>query len=89
MIATADFAAAATSSTDEGTLPDRSTPGYAWFALPSSIGYPSNVSLDGGMFNPFREQTGTVDDGTGVDYVVGVTGRQQTGRNGRIVVLVE
>ena len=44
MIETADFAGAATSTTNEGTLPTRISDGYIWFGVPVAAGYPAELA---------------------------------------------
>ena len=76
VIATADFAAAVTSSANVGTLPQRSTNGYIWFAVPEAAGYPSSLHLNEGPLDQlgvFVRQAGTVDDANGDPHIVGVS----------------
>ena len=79
VIAPADFAAAATSSTNMGNLPARSANGYIWFAVPETEGYPTSIMVSGfpqDIVN-YPQQAGTVDDSNGEPHLVGVSSRIQ------------
>ena len=79
VIATADFAAAETSSTNMGTLPARAANGYIWFAVPETEGYPTSIMVGGFPQNivNYPQQAGTVDDAGGEPHLVGVSSRVQ------------
>ena len=76
VIATADFGAAGMSSSNVGTLPQRATNGYIWFAVPETAGYPSSLHIDNGPIDQiavYVQQAGTVDDLNGQPHLVGVS----------------
>ena len=76
VIATADFAGASTSTTNEGTLPTRISDGYIWFGVPEAAGYPAELHLNNGPIDQlpvFVQQAGTVDDANGDPHIVGVS----------------
>ena len=51
VIETTEFAFASSSSSNDGTLPQRSTNGYIWFAVPVAAGYPASLHINGGPLN--------------------------------------
>ena len=76
VIATADFGAAGMSSSNVGSLPQRATNGYIWFAVPEAAGYPSSLHVDNGPIDQiavYVQQAGTVDDLNGQPHLVGVS----------------
>ena len=76
LIETAEFAHAATSSSNAGTLPARVHNGYLWFAVPVAAGYPASLHINSGPLDQlgvFVQQTGTVDDSNGNPHFVGVS----------------
>ena len=76
VIETADFGSAETTNSDVGTLPQRATNGYIWFAVPEAAGYPSSLHLNEGPLDQlgvFVRQAGTVDDANGDPHIVGVS----------------
>ena len=76
LIEAADFSGAATSDSNVGILPGRSTNGYIWFAVPVAAGYPASLHINSGPLNQlsvFVEQVGTVDDSNGQPHFVGVS----------------
>ena len=75
VISTADFAGASKSTSDAGTLPQRSTAGYIWFAVPVTAGYPNELHLNDGPIDQlsiFVRQVDAVDDENGVPHIVAV-----------------
>ena len=76
VIETADFAAASMSRSNVGTLPQRTTNGYIWFAVPEAAGYPASLHVDNGPIDQiavYVQQAGTVDDLNGDPHLVGVS----------------
>ena len=76
LITTAEFSFASTSESNEGLLPQRSTDGYIWFAVPEAAGYPATLHLNEGPLDQlgvFVRQAGTVDDANGDPHIVGVS----------------
>ena len=76
LIETAEFSFASTSESNEGTLPQRGTDGYIWFAVPEAAGYPATLHLNEGPLDQlgvFVRQAGTVDDANGDPHIVGVS----------------
>ena len=77
-IETADFGAAATSNSNVGNLPTRTTNGHVWIAVPESAGYPRGYRLLGGQrVLTIPQLAGTRDDTNGAPHLVGVTTRLQ------------
>ena len=76
LIEAADFSGAATSDSNVGILPARSTNGYLWFGVPVAAGYPASLHINSGPINQlavFVQQAGTVDDSNGQPHFVGVS----------------
>ena len=76
LIEEVDFSGAATSDSNVGTLPQRATNGFIWFAVPAAAGYPTSLFINSGPLNQisvFVQQTGTVDDENGQPHFVGVS----------------
>ena len=74
VIDASDFATAAESGGDELTIPSGG-PGYVWFARPTSLGYPTSLTIAGtsvNQINSFSEQAGSVTFSL-LDYVIGVS----------------
>ena len=64
------------SSSNVGTLPQRATNGYIWFAVPEAAGYPASLHVDNGPIDQiavYVEQAGTVDDLNGQPHLAGVS----------------
>ena len=81
LIETADFGAASSFNSNAGTLPQRATNGYVWFAVPVAAGYPASLHINGGPLNQiavFVRQAGTVDDLNGQPHLVAVSFDIQT-----------
>ena len=81
VIELADFAQATSVLANEGALPDRSTNGYIWFAVPESEGYPTGLLVEGSARDqlPFYERlAGTIDDTMSVPHIIGVSFRPQS-----------
>ena len=81
VIDTADFSTAATSSSNVGSLPQRATNGYIWFAVPEAAGYPASLHIDNGPIDQiavYVQQAGTMDDLNGQPHLVGVSFDIQT-----------
>ena len=79
-IATADFAGANQSMSNDGTLPAHNTNDYIWFAVPESEGAPSALHLAGGQIdqlNNFDQLADTVNDEMGTAHLVFVSQREQ------------
>lgn len=76
VIEKSDFSGAGVSSSNVGTLPQRGTSGYIWFAVPEAAGYPASLHIDNGPIDQlpvFVEQAGTVDDSNSQPHIVGVS----------------
>ena len=84
VIATADFAAANDSDTNEGAFPANMANAYPWFAVPESDGEPSGFFFTPNPVNQisgFTRQTGTVDDDNADPHIVFVSNAQVPPRN--------
>ena len=91
VIATADFADANTSETDEGAFPANTANGYPWFAVPEDQGQPTEFYRPPNPVNQivnYDRQVGTSNDDNGDAHIV-MVGQTQlpisiTERNARI-----
>ena len=75
-ISMSDLAGANTSLTNAGTLPAQSQNAYIWFAVPQSVGYPTQLFLDGGSRDNiphFEQLPGTVNDSGGEAHYIGIS----------------